>query len=604
MRRAIALLGICLIAAFGFPSKAEAKSYSVPSVAINATVNPNGSMDVHESYVYRFDGTFSRVTRPVISSELYNVTDFKVSEGGRPLAVDGAPYNASWAISAFNDEHTFDVSFHVERAVRVGPDVGELYWQFVGKQHPFVSNCTITVVFPTGGLKAWAHGPTGGRVAINGNRVMLAVGFIPVDEFVEARVVAPTSSFTATPSGSPRLPTVQSQEVALVRDTLKSEGYSDAEIAQLGSQAFGSPTLRDERAQKLQLLSESRARRSRLVPEIIVMTILAVLGWITYLLLWLKWGNDPKPEHDPGEYWRELPTESPAVVAKYTGDGNPFAATIVDLAQRGYLRIDTTHADGFLSHNKLGWTFNRLKSIDGLVPHEVQVMELLFHHDGSGSDVITSEELRKWASHNREVAHDLWVGFTDAVDKLEDAQGFRAQNGPLPYLLNIIAAGVVGVIAILVFFDNLVVGAVGVASAAALLASTYVLERKTPHGVQRLGEFNAFGRFLRDFSELEHAPAEHVQLWERYLVYSVALGVSAALAKGLALKVPEVAQNGVGWYGGGIDDIGRIALLSTFSHDFQTESTPQSSGANFSGGGGSFSMGGGGGGGGGGFGAS
>ena len=43
--------------------------------------------------------------------------------------------------------------------------------------------------------------------------------------------------------------------------------------------------------------------------------------------------------------------------------------------------------------------------------------------------------------------------------------------------------------------------------------------------------------FLRDFSELEDAPSGHLVLWERYLVYAVALGVSEELVRGLALRV-------------------------------------------------------------------
>ena len=38
-------------------------------------------------------------------------------------------------------------------------------------------------------------------------------------------------------------------------------------------------------------------------------------------------------------------------------------------------------------------------------------------------------------------------------------------------------------------------------------------------------------------------PSGHLVLWERYLVYAVALGVSEELVRGLALRVPEVAES-------------------------------------------------------------
>ena len=62
---------------------------------------------------------------------------------------------------------------------------------------------------------------------------------------------------------------------------------------------------------------------------------------------------------------------------------------------------------------------------------------------------------------------------------------------------------------------------------------TLLLRSRTAEGAQRASEWKAFERKLRDFSQMEDAPAGHLILWERYLVYAVALGVSQRLAHGL-----------------------------------------------------------------------
>ena len=102
-------------------------------------------------------------------------------------------------------------------------------------------------------------------------------------------------------------------------------------------------------------------------------------------------------------------------------------------------------------------------------------------------------------------------------------------------------------------------------------------------------------------------------LWERYLVYAVALGVTAQVARALAARVPVPAGAGrpafapwfVGAHGAALDSIGSFA---DFAHGFGpsivASATPRSSSSSGGGFGGGFSGGGGGGGGGGGIGAS
>jgi uncharacterized membrane protein len=144
---------------------------------------------------------------------------------------------------------------------------------------------------------------------------------------------------------------------------------------------------------------------------------------------------------------------------------------------------------------------------------------------------------------------------------------------------------------------------VGVGLAVALfMLGSFLLRNRTQQGAEAAAKADGLKRYLKDFSRLSEAPVGHLILWERYLVFAVALGVSADLIRGMEARVPQVANDPsfgvwyVGYPGHRFDGFDR---LETHSSALVTASTP-----NKSGGGGGFSGGGSsGGGGGGGFGA-
>jgi uncharacterized membrane protein len=166
-------------------------------------------------------------------------------------------------------------------------------------------------------------------------------------------------------------------------------------------------------------------------------------------------------------------------------------------------------------------------------------------------------------------------------------------------------AGVCAVVAVLSFVVRAYTGNgfgwFGVAAAVLIfIAGLSLLSNRTQAGADAAAKAAGLKRYLQDFSRLEDAPVGHLILWERYLVYAVALGVSADLVRGMAVRVPEVLNNpGFGvWYVGTNRRFDGFDTIGTSTAAVVSASTPNTSGS-----GGGFSGGGGGGGGGGGFGA-
>ncbi|MBA3491916.1 MAG: DUF2207 domain-containing protein [Rubrobacteraceae bacterium] len=120
--------------------------------------------------------------------------------------------------------------------------------------------------------------------------------------------------------------------------------------------------------------------------------------------------------------------------------------------------------------------------------------------------------------------------------------------------------------------------------------------RRTPKGALLHARWQAFRRYLNDFSRVEDSPPASLALWEQYLVYGIALGVAEQVLEAARLHAPpEVAQGG-SFYSPGIG--GSVSgpdgfSLSNLENDFSSAFSPPSSSG--SGGGGGFSGGGGGG---------
>jgi uncharacterized membrane protein len=154
--------------------------------------------------------------------------------------------------------------------------------------------------------------------------------------------------------------------------------------------------------------------------------------------------------------------------------------------------------------------------------------------------------------------------------------------------------------AVLAMLSKSGVALFGVAAAVATFAvGATVLRNRTQAGAEAYAKAAGLKRYIKDFSQLADAPVGHLILWERFLVYSVAFGVSAELMRGLAVRLPQVMNDPTftTWYGGA--DMHRFdgfSSIGTQTAAVVAAAIPNSSGAGggFSGGG---SSGGGGGGG-------
>ena len=586
MKQAFRILGILFIVVFVGGGLLAAhflvpkKAFTVPRVAVDATLDGAGTMRVVEHITYKFTGSFSYGTRPIPSGP-YVISDMAVSERGNALTSVGAPNNLQWYFNAQDETRTFDIAYTVTGAAVGATDVDALYWKWVGTEHPTIGRVRAVLHVPAGAgmLKAWGHGPLNGNVKVGADTVTWVASKVPTGTWVEGRVVIQATRLPAI------VPTAPAQ---LSRILAEEDAWSRA--------------ANDTRAKAAVDAQRTRDARAALT---VATPIVTLVGVLTFLWLWRRYGKEPNPPQPVGQYVRDLPDDPPAVVVglMHWGTISPaaFSGTILDLAQRGFLTVKEVKIDRALLADRVDYEMTATDADQStLKGFERTALAQVF----AGGSPVMQSEIAKYSRAHQTESLARWNSFkADAATSLRSRKYINGHRSK-PFLLNIAAALVVGLIGFgTIGVKAWVPGGIAIGWAGLALALTPLLRQRSPEGTQRFLEWKGVQKYLHDFSQLADAPVGHLILWERYLVYAAALGVSEQLAVGLAARIPAEQQTSFApWYIGSHPGAG-FSSMGDFSSGIASTTSSFSPPSSSSGGGGGFSGGGGGGGGGGGIGA-
>jgi hypothetical protein len=590
------------------PTAAAAPTFAGESTAaytVDLTVRPNGTLHVVERIDYdfgdtprhgierfiptrfRYDDTYDRVEP--ISHVTTTATDASAKvtqrqEGSFTRIRIGDPNKT------ITGRHLYTISYDVKGALNGFPDHIELYWNAIGDQW----NTDISLA------SARVHAPD----AIT--RVLCFVGRTGATTPCEG---SSTSGSEATFTQSSGLPAYNGLTVVV-------------ELPK-GSVSNTKPILKER-------FAVSRAFGAS--PKSLSLAALVLLGGGGLLgrLLWLR-GRDRRyvgqiPGLTPAAGQADVEQPRPLTGTPLAGpvefappDGirpgqvgtlvdeqaNPLdvTATIVDLAVRGYLRIEELPRQHRWS--KADWKLVRLSPAPetsprnpALLPYESTLLEALF----AGRDEVLLSDLKDtfYAELKRvqdrlydDVVQQGW--FSRRPDAVRSAWkgagiGITAVGAGLTYLLaKHTHLGLVGVAAVLV--GLLVVSTAKLAPA------------RTGKGGAELARVLGFRQYVATAEAGQLKFEEATDVFSRYLPYAVVFGLTERWAKAFGdIAAQQAAAGGLGWY---VGPPGWNPLFFGTSFDSFTStvgsavvSTPAASGGSgFSGGG--FSGGGGGGGGGG-----
>lgn len=576
--RPLATLFFALLVLLGAtPGAAFAQGRTLTLEEFNATVSvqEDGTLDIVESLRFRFDGSWNGVFRSIpvemedsrgLRTRLFldiravvdgsgNSLEYELSREGRNRQIK------IWVPNAQDRRETVTIRYEVANGLRFFENHDELYWNVTGNEWEVpIERAVARIVLPEGASEKRASAFTGAWGA-TGNDATIT----EIDEgyFFETDDLAFREGMTVVVGWAPGLVT---------RPTAVDKGF---------------------------LLL--RANWPLFVP------------FLSFVLMWRLWvarGKDPKrrpiaPRYEPPEGF--TPGTSGTLVDN-TVDMRDITATLVDLAVRGYLRIEEEEQgrlERIFSSND--YRFVRLdKDRSPLERHEVRLLDGLF--DGKKS--VTTDDLEN--SFYRVIPKIKNAIFEQLVeDGCYAKRPDKVQGG---YIGGGIALGVVST-GFFLFLSSIagaaplaaIIGGIGTGLPVVLFG--LFMPARTVRGARMMEEILGFEEFLeRVDSDRFRRMIKGPEQFEAYLPFAMALKVDKQWAKAFEAMYAEAATRNTGWYVGrnGPSSFSPSNLVSNLSSvsdrtSSAMASAPRSSSSSSGFGGGGFSGGGGGGGGGGGF---
>ena len=313
-----------------------------------------------------------------------------------------------------------------------------------------------------------------------------------------------------------------------------------------------------EQADERQASIEETQQRDGLVNLILlaIAGLAALGGTIGIYGLWHSRGRDPNAE-PVATFLAELPDQLPpgvvGVLIDESADQKDIVATMVDLARRGVLTIEETSKSDLFGGRDHELTLKQVPP--DLRLFERDVLAALFGSELTIGESTTLTEAKPRFDAKAEIIRDHLY---DEVVKLE-----FFKEGPdevRSRWTGIGIAGLVGIVLLLVLLVNTFgdgiwgvwpLAIVTVLLSLGLIGIAKIMPRRTDKGAEANQEWMAFKRYLGDIQKYETV-SSHVDIFERYLPYAIALGIDREWVKTFANAGAPTPQ----WYGGGVPRTG------------------------------------------------
>ena len=520
------------------------KFYEEIELRVEARVLPDGSMNVKETRSLRFNGEFSRYRRQLPHKGFSDMRIVRVAEPSqdyqRLQTVTGRPagkyvftrgheknsdvYNVELYFQAKDEIRTFVIEYLVLDVVRRHTDVAELYWQFIGRDRSVDTEfMSVSLQLPPGAqaeeVRLWGHGPLRGEVRkISGDKLWWETPFLPKDRFLEGRVVFP-------PRLTPQAKVITGR-AALQAIMVEEQRWADQRAA--------------EQRQALYVLAAS--------------IFCTLLGWLVAWLIFRRYGQKFKSPLEV-EYYRELPgAYSPAETGYLHEIGKlkpqAISATFMDLARRGYIRMEPS-----TTPQTTDILIRQLKPFgEELRVHERLLLDFFFNQVGKLQPAVWFGALKQFRKSDPQATKNFVDEFRTVVELAVETKGYfekKRRAAKIAGWCAVIAAGLA-----MLFYGGQEFAPMlaSVLVAAGFAAVAFKSRHFTQEGQQQYDLWQAFRRFLTDFSNLDRAQLPQLIMWEHYLVYAVALGVAAEVIRQLPFVYPELNDPGsnFGYYWGGM----------------------------------------------------
>ena len=498
--------------------------YEIERLDIVANIERDGSLEVEERVIYDI-GKINGILYNIDALGYGKFTDLQIfyeddgefkqarnntapSEGNFTVSVDDGLYKIKLYAPSQNERKEFIFRYNLTRGVTVYRDIAQLNRKMVGKEwQNSIGNISVTVNLPENVKKddiyAFGHGPLTGNIEIlDGKSVRYTLNDYRPGEFLEVNLLFPKNILI---SFNPLL----MKNKSALKEILDMEG---------------------------KLAKEANDARKRAIIGFYlgrVVLVLAVAWWLFLVVfIYLKNSKRYKVENEYGEYFRELPDDySPSIAGTLVSrnlypSGRELFAMLLDLVRKGHLKLEEGEKTTTLILQESG---------KPLSEEEKFILNWYIRELGDGEKIIlesveASIKGRGGAKEfNRNYERWRTIVYSDMLEKnlkMDKRDKFSTSLGIFTGIAYFIGGGM-----LVVYFQSelfilmILLGFI-------LLPYTFSRKRASLEKEKAISRWEAFKKFLVDYSNLEEAKLASIELWEHYFVYAVALGVAEKVAKG------------------------------------------------------------------------
>jgi hypothetical protein len=272
-------------------------------------------------------------------------------------------------------------------------------------------------------------------------------------------------------------------------------------------------------------------------PSLIVPFMAIAVAGALWLVLYFAYGREYE-EPNPPEYAAEPPQDWKPIEVAFLwrwGEINAtdFTATVMDLVQRGALKLDIRREprprlggllrDELIEVCHLQWVKAPPQPLSPC--EQYLIRELVFAGRAPG-DEMTLDRFRELVERNQGAMarrFEHWVALAKAE---AERIPITDPNSQWAMWAGAAIGGLLFIGSFRLTADYQLAGLLPGAAGIGMVFGSTAIRRRNPEAAKALHQWQAFQRYLRDFSDLKEYSAPAVQVWDRYLVYAITLGVA------------------------------------------------------------------------------
>jgi len=513
-----------------------AASVSFPEVRTRAELYPNGSARLVQELTCRFEGKRRNLClnypvrgRNVEVNRITERSDQRSGpvEGLRTRTDEREGLLMEWEVNARDETRYYVLDLTVPDIVRRYQDLAHVRLAIIGRAPGPIGRATLELRLPAAAdtFRLFADGGDSGYVGPDRTTGFLAERDISSGERWIAHVVTDAAVFGEVPQREGEME--QSEHTLLYRDPVAA--YYD----------------------------DRPSPRWYLVP----VTLLVPL--VLFLLLYIAHGREPHVGYE-ARYERAPPDsipplavppimrQRPDVTELPTETADAAFATLLYAANKGVLDILPGEAGSGAGR---GFALAHPERLDSLDELSRNVVEYFFHDASQGRDSVTAEDIRR---HVREQPDGLrfwlrlmsqegrawwWRRLNADFLEADSLRAYRLLGFGAPVLTGLTWFLLPFGLTTFSFFLTLPALMLLFVLSCVLSVAIYarvgraILRWTVPVYREHL-RWQAFRRFLVDFSAIEQAPIELAAIWREYYVYAVAFGIGEKFMRGLSRLEP------------------------------------------------------------------